>query len=122
MISVLISSESRYKINREKIRKLVQNLLGQAGLDEAEVSILIAGTRKIRELNRVFRKIDEETDVLSFSLEEARDQEGILRLGDIIICYPKAREEAGEEEKMVDEKIDELVEHGLRHLLGKHHE
>ncbi len=122
MISVLISSESRYKINREKIRKLVQNLLGQAGLDEAEVSILIVGTRKIRELNRVFRKIDEETDVLAFPLEAPRDEDGILRLGDIVICYPKARGQAGEEGKMVDEKIDELVEHGLRHLLGENHE
>ncbi|MFZ5366208.1 MAG: rRNA maturation RNase YbeY [Patescibacteria group bacterium] len=121
MISVLISSESRYQVDRKKIRQAVEKLLKETGLSEVEVSILIAGTRKIRELNRIFRKIDEETDVLSFPLEEARDQEGILHLGDIVVCYPKAREEAAEEGKMVDEKINELVEHGLRHLLGENY-
>lgn len=122
MISVLISSESRYKVNREKIRQSVEKLLKTTGLDEVEVSILVAGTRKVRELNRIYRKIDEETDVLSFPLEEPRDPEGVLRLGDIVVCYPKARQQAGEENKLVDEKINELVEHGLKHLLGEHHQ
>ncbi len=44
--------------------------------------------------------------------------DNILRLGDIIISYPQAREEAREEKKMVDDKIDELVIHGIKHLLG----
>lgn len=121
MISVLISSESRYKVNRKRIRQSIEKLLKDAGLDETEVSIVVVGTRKIRKLNRVFRKVDEETDVLSFPLEEPRDPEEVLRLGDIVICYPIARSEAQKEEKLVDEKINELAEHGLKHLLGEHH-
>lgn len=122
MVFVLISSESRYPIDRKKIRHQVQEFLGRAGLEDVEVSILVVGTRKIRTLNREFRKIDEPTDVLSFIQETPRDPDGILRLGDIVICYPVARSQAAEEEKLVDEKIAELVEHGLRHLLGEHHD
>jgi len=122
MISVLISSGARYKVDREKLRKKVEAFLTGRGLDDVEVSIAIVGGRKIRQLNRTYRKIDAATDVLSFPLEEPRDKEGVLRLGDIVICYSKAREGAAEEEKFVDDKISDLIEHGLRHLLGEHHD
>ena len=67
--------------------------------------------------------------MLSFSLSESRENsqfvdapDNILRLGDIIVSYPQAVVEAMDEEKLVDVKIGELVEHGLLHLLGEHHE
>lgn len=122
MISVLITSESRYLVSREKIRQAIKNLLISERLDDVEVSVLIVGARKIHELNLKWRQIDKETDVLSFPLEEARDIRGILRLGDIVVCYPVAIKQAQAENKLVDDKINELVEHGLRHLLGQHHE
>lgn len=119
MISVLISSESRYPIGQKKIREQVSKWLVKEGLEDVEISILVVGSRKIRQLNREYRKNDEPTDVLAFPQEGPRGPDGILRLGDIVICYPAAREEAREEEKLVDEKILELIEHGLNHLLGK---
>ncbi|PIU03280.1 rRNA maturation RNase YbeY [Candidatus Shapirobacteria bacterium CG08_land_8_20_14_0_20_39_18] len=121
MISVLISSESRYRIDRQKIKKGIEDFLGQVGMNEVEVSVAVVGGRKIRSLNKTYRQLDESTDVLSFPQEGSRDPDGILRLGDILVCYPQAIEQAVEEDKMVDEKINELVEHGLRHLLGIHH-
>jgi len=122
MISVLISSESRYRVDREKIRQAVSSLLKGAGLVDVEVSISIVGARKIRTLNQKFRQIDTPTDVLSFPQEEGRGPDGVLRLGDIIVCYPICREEARRDNKMVWEQMDFLVEHGLRHLLGEHHD
>ncbi len=122
MISVLITSESRYKIERPKIRQAANRFLKEKGLSEVEVSIAIVGSRKIRQLNKDFRKRDEITDVLSFPLEEARGPNGKLRLGDIVICYPLARDQAREENKLVSEKINELVIHGLKHLSGENHD
>lgn len=121
MISVLITSESRYSINRLRIKQIISDTLGQAGLDDIEVSVIICGARKIRDLNKTYRQLDESTDVLSFPLDGSRDPDGILRLGDIIVCYPEAIDEAVIENKMVDDKINELVEHGLKHLMGIHH-
>lgn len=89
----------------------------------------IVGDRLMKDLNRKYRNIDETTDVLSFPMtEEVKDKpfveppDNVLRLGDIIISYPGAREDAGEENKLVDDKIDELVEHSMLHLLGQHHD
>jgi len=45
----------------------------------------------------------------------------MLHLGDIVICFPKALEEAKIEKKLIEDKILELVIHGFSHLLGNHH-
>jgi len=122
MISTLISSGSRYPISRLKIKKKVAEVVNRLGLDEIEVSIAIVGDRKIRQLNQKYRQINEPTDVLSFPFEEPRDQNRILRLGDIVISYPQARIWAAERNKLVDEVVLELVEHGILHLLGYNHD
>jgi ssRNA-specific RNase YbeY (16S rRNA maturation enzyme) len=45
-----------------------------------------------------------------------------LRLGDIVLSYPQVINDAVRDEMLVDDKVDQLVEHGLMHLLGIHHE
>lgn len=130
MINILIKSESRYPISRQSIKETVERVLTERrAKGKIEISINIAGDRLMRSINKKYRELDESTDVLSFPFAEMKKDsffvdppDGILRLGEIIISYPKAVEEAGEEEKMVDQKVAELVEHGLLHLLGYHHE
>ena len=116
--SVLITSESRYPINRRKIKETVLNYLGNLGIEDAEVSIAIVGSRKVRELNKSWRNLDEPTTVLTFALEESRGTDGVLRVGDIIISYPEARIIAQEDNLSMDEAIERLINHGLKNLLG----
>lgn len=129
MVNVLIKTESHYTVSRKRIRNIIEKVLAERGVrGKVEVSVNIVGDRLMRELNSKYRNRDETTDVLSFPLS---DETGVtpfvdppdntLRLGDIIISYPQAREDAREENKLVDDKIDELVEHSILHLLGQHH-
>ncbi|MBI2007591.1 MAG: rRNA maturation RNAse YbeY, partial [Candidatus Blackburnbacteria bacterium] len=48
--------------------------------------------------------------------------EGLLQLGEVVVCYPYARKIAIRRSRMMDDVLGELVEHGILHLLGKHHE
>ena len=129
MVIILIKTDSHYTVNRDRVRQRIVDVLGKKGVKvKTEVSIVIAGDRLMRKLNHEYRSIDETTDVMSFPLLEVSSKkpfvdapDGILRLGDIIISYPQAIDEAIEENKLVDDKIDELIEHGLLHLLGQHH-
>lgn len=129
MVSVLFQTESHFPVNRQKIKAAVTQALVDKIRSRCEVSISIIGDRRMQELNRHYRQIDSTTDVLSFPLSESTDRgqpfveppDKILRLGDILVSYPQAVEEAAEENKMVDDKIVELVLHGLNHLLGIHH-
>ncbi len=100
-----------------------------------EVGINIVGDRKMHELNRKYRGIDSTTDILSFALEDVNPAnlqhiprvgfiaapDRVLRLGDIVISYPQALDDAASDSITVDDEIKNLVEHGLNHLLGLHH-
>lgn len=129
MITVLFRTESHYPVNRKKVKQaVIDSLLPQVHRD-SEVSISIVGDRRMKQLNIDYRKIDKTTDVLSFGLNDpiakgipfAATPDDVLRLGDIVISYPQAVKEAGEENKFVDDKIIELALHGLNHLMGIHH-
>lgn len=120
---VLLFSESRYPVNRRRIRKTVQEVLaGQEISGPVEVSVAIVGSRKMRALNKKFRDQDSATDVLSFSILEGKPTllplDGVLRLGDVVISYPAAVVNAAKKEVMVDEEINRLLKHGLLCLLG----
>lgn len=131
-ISVPIFVESRYKVSRKKIKKTVEEALKREGVSgPCEVSVAIVGNRKMHYLNKTYRNIDKSTNVLSFSQIEGeptvlpkdkkfKEKTGLF-LGDIIISYPYIIKEASEQNVLVDTYICELVEHGLMHLLGKHH-
>ena len=125
MITVLFQTESHFPVDRKIIKNAIEKaLIGQVHRD-TEVSMSIVGDRRKRELNKKYRKLDKTTDVLSFGLNEGdafvESPDDVLRLGDIVVSYPQAVDEAREENKMVIDQIVLLVLHGLDHLLGKHH-
>lgn len=124
-VKVLMYVESRYRVNRKRVKKsIVQTLEENSISSPCEVSVALVGDRKMRSLNKKYRGKDQTTNVLSFSINEGKQPVmplGNLRLGDIVISYPQVIREAAREEVLVDDKIDQLVKHGLLHLLGIHH-
>lgn len=129
MVTILFQTESHFPVNKNTIRKSIENHLKTAVHRNSEVSVSIVGDRAMKRLNKMYRKLDSTTDVLSFPQHDtAADKnpfieppDNILRLGDIVVSYPEAVAEATEANKLVDDVIVELVLHGLDHLLGIHH-
>jgi probable rRNA maturation factor len=123
---ILIYVESRYKVNRKRIKSAVQNVLEDQNIQTPfEVSIAIVGDRKMRVLNKKYRNLDKTANILSFPLNEGEPTKlptDIIRLGDIVISYPMVIKESSEQEMLVDDRVEELVQHGMLHLLGLHHE
>lgn len=126
LVKVLIFVESRYKVNRRKIKQAIENLLHEHEVNSpVEVSVAIVGDRKMRSLSNKYKGEDRTRNVLSFSQtegEQVKTVSSTLNLGDIVVSYPQVIKEASKEEVMVDDKINELVIHGLLHLLGIHHD
>lgn len=125
-VTILLYVESRYKINRKRIRNKVRETLTAHNIKgPVEVSVAFVGDRKMRELSKTYKGEDRTRNILSFSLNEGEPTvlpTDKLRLGDIVISYPFLIKEAAQEEELVDDRADMLVEHGLLHLLGLHHE
>ncbi len=125
-VIVPIFVESRYKINRKKIKQVVENVLSKNQITgSVEVSVAVVGDRKMRELSRKYKGEDKTRNILSFSQTEGGDLKNptdVLRLGDIVLSFPQVIKDASRDEMLVDDKVGQLVEHGLMHLLGLHHE
>jgi probable rRNA maturation factor len=125
-IDLLVREEIRPLLAAPSRRALVD--LARAGLrlldrGRASVSLLLTDDREIRRLNRAFRKLDRATDVLSFPMQDLRDEtdpagDGVL-LGDIVISVETARRRAGP--ARLDKELARLAVHGLAHLFGHDH-
>jgi probable rRNA maturation factor len=137
MVNILISADPRYNVNKDSIRIAVLDALQKHQIHgKVELGVNIIGDRKMHELNKKYRGIDSTTDILSFALEDPRSlslqhiprigfvaaPDQVLRLGDIVISYPQILEDASIEGISIDEEIRMLIDHGINHLLGIHHQ
>lgn len=96
-----------------------------------EVSLSVVSAEQIRELNADFRQIDRITDVLSFPMYEREELDEIeekkeyedyeVNIGDIVLCYNRAAEQAEEYGHSLKREICYLVTHSIFHLLGYDH-
>jgi probable rRNA maturation factor len=100
---------------------VITGCLNRLGEQRAEVSLALTDDRTIRELNRRFRGLDRETDVLSFP-DGDHLPSGNLFLGEIVISLESARRQADNIGHGEIRELCELALHGTLHLLGYDHE
>jgi probable rRNA maturation factor len=105
----------------DALRQRVVRTLDRLGAAGGEVHILVTDDAQMRELNRQYRGLDEATDVLSFADGDELPDGGRL-LGSIVISLDTARRQADELGHGELQELDELVLHGVLHLLGYDHE
>lgn len=91
-----------------------------------QISLLICGEAKIKELNRTYRKKDKVTDVLSFpaheNLRKTKSQFSDLFLGDLAICHQQTKRQAKDFHISYFDEFIHLFFHGVLHLMGYDHE
>jgi probable rRNA maturation factor len=76
---------------------------------------------RIRSLNRLWRRIDKPTNVLSFPAPDS-PAGPTSYVGDIAISYETAAREAAAEGKSFSDHVAHLSVHGFLHLMGYDHE
>lgn len=124
--------------NEDEVRALVEkcarNVLSRENVDFlAEIDITVVDADTIREMNAEYRSKDSVTDVLSFPMyefyngepREELDEEpdtGCVMLGDMILCYTRACEQAKEFGHSAARECGYLTTHSMLHLLGYDHE
>ncbi len=125
-LKITITSRPGYTIDRQLLRQELEKEFNNwvSGEGVYQITINLVGDRKIKQLKKQYLNQNQVTDVLSFPLgsltDTSPDNEPIL-LGDIVISYPQAKRQAYQKNQLVTQEVIELAKHGLRHLLGIHH-
>lgn len=121
MIDVFSETVELSEAERTGIRNAAQAALNSEGRD-GDLTILIDTPERIQTLNREFRHVDAVTDVLTFPAWEGEislSADGYL--GDIMICYDRAKEQAEQYGHSLLRELSFLAVHGCLHLLGYDH-
>ena len=107
----------------DELSKLLPFLADYFDLKNIICNVIIVDNKKIHEINKEYRNIDRETDVISFALEDDKEinDSPIRVLGDIYISIDKAKMQAEEYGHTLKRELCFLTTHGFLHLLGYDH-
>jgi len=119
------NNKVKARVSEEWVGSVVGKVLKELKLSKMTVSIVLVGDREIKRLNKLYRKSDRVTDVLSFSNLEGKrlaipGQEEYL--GEVIIGYEQAGRQAREQGHSTKKELVVLLVHGILHLLKYEHE
>ena len=104
------------------IKKVLLHGLEKLNIGDVEFNIIIVDNEYIHKLNKEYRNIDRETDVITFALEDDKTFNPVERvLGDIYISIEKAISQSEEYGHSLKRELCFLSVHGLLHLLGYDH-
>ena len=131
-VKVIISNDQKKVKIPKGMRLLIRRcctavLVMEEFPQDAEVSVSIVDNERIHELNKQYRNIDSETDVLSFPLGEngvydINYDTNEAELGDIVISLEKAEEQAKRYGHSLEREVGYLTVHSMLHLPGYDHE
>lgn len=115
--------QRKQRISIRQLRQVARKILSASGCPDAELSILIVGDRRIRQINRDYLQRDKATNVISFAQQEGEEVGGAtLLLGDVVISAETAARDAAEAGLPLASELYFLLLHGILHLLGYDHE
>lgn len=132
-VNISIEDEFRGVLAEDWLRSIVLEVLETEDVEPpVETGLVISNNETVQYLNQTYRNKNEPTDVLSFPMLYQSSQQdissfiappdGIRHLGEVIISYPKAVQQAEDQEHEIKHELILLIVHGVLHLLGYDHE
>lgn len=146
---ILVYNKTKFAVSKKLIRETIIRALNLLKLKPVEMAVLIVGANEIRRLNKVWRRKDKATNVLSFpqmtkselkrfkrlnvlssNFGSVSRKSGkfdlrpkfVISLGQILISPSQISPKVGKDRKNFDRELIKLLVHGLLHLLGYDHE
>lgn len=106
-----ITNLTKMEVDGDFLQKAAQTAFAVLEMKTKEVSLVLVGDEKMKELNGKYRGKDEITDVLSFG-----------DLNEIVICAPQAKRQSRLLKTGLKNELTRLLAHGIVHLAGYDHE
>ena len=114
------------------IKKVIEKCFKEEQLENSKlyISIILTTPGRIHEINKQYRNVDKETDVLSFPMFEKNELDNKIKqqnfqhedvLGDIVISIEKVKAQAEEYGHSFEREFSYMLVHGFYHLMGYDH-
>lgn len=124
-IEIDINNDEESIVKDKKVNEFITHILLNENKNNEithYISMTIVDNKEIRNINREYRNIDKETDVISFAYEDSEDVDSEYKvLGDIVISIDKVRSQSIEYNHSFKREFYYLVCHSVLHLLGYDH-
>ncbi len=123
LITVQVNEQFEDKIDADALHRLAIKVLKAEGKNEPlEMGVVVTTDEEVHALNKEYLGHDYETDVISFGMEGDAEfitpEERPAYLGDVVISYQRAEEQAPEYGHTTEQEVATLLVHGLLHLIG----
>jgi len=119
---ITIVTQSRYRIHKKKIEKLVEETLSKSWMGpNSNLNIVFVGRRKMKELSNTYKHENVALPVLSFPYHKDSNSVATSEtpvVGEVIICFPQAVLLAAERDKTLDGMLHDLVIHGINNIIN----
>jgi rRNA maturation RNase YbeY len=114
---ILVKHPKNWGLSEAMVLKAAAGALKEKKMSSVELSVVFVGRKKARDLNVKYRKKDYIPQVLGFPMSREADSDGLVRLGDIVICTQKLKAETKFLGKNLGMVMDEWMKHGVENLL-----
>ena len=116
---ILIKHNKNWGLSEDLVCRLAKKALKERNIDEesVELSIYFVGSKKAKELNIRYRQMSYIPQVLGFPMSKLKDSDGMIRLGDIVICNNKLKYESRFQHKSIEDILEFWLLHGVDNLL-----
>ena len=132
MYEIIYQDIEENKEYEATIKKVVEKCFEEEGISASKLCLTITLTtpENIKKINKEYRNIDKETDVLSFPMFEKQELDEIIAkrkfehedvLRDIVISIARVAEQAKEYGHRVERELSYMVVHGFYHVMGYDH-
>jgi probable rRNA maturation factor len=122
MVNVQVAEQMVSPLAEAQIQRVVLEALHQAGSTvDVDLAVVLTDDQELHRLNREYLGIDAPTDVLSFPAGFTDPDTKQPYLGDILISFERARQQAETNQHTVQQELLLLIVHGVLHLLGYDH-
>ena len=119
----ILNKQKKVRLALRPLDKFSQRALRQLKLKRGSANIALITDAEIARLNKIYRKKDKPTDVLSFPVQSSAKRPDRKKfLGDVAIAPAVARRYAKKNSRTLENEICILILHGILHLLGYDHE
>ncbi|MDD4106375.1 MAG: rRNA maturation RNase YbeY [Candidatus Shapirobacteria bacterium] len=115
--TILISHPRNWGVDEELVKKITNSVLIEKGYQSnVELSLLFVGKIRAKKLNIQHRQKTYIPQVLEFPMSKKADEDGMIRLGDIVICTQKLKYEIKFQKSDLKTILYQWLSHGIDNL------